>query len=353
MGRASDGLAVAVTIAIPVYRPDLSSFRYCLESATVQAPCGGGVEIIVAIDGEAENTELLKSGLLSCFPGIRKVVLPHGGVGRARNELIRIASGDLILFLDADDFLEPDAARRLCDAAINYDADVVFSNHWRVYGDRRVEVCVFEKEERWSSGRSDGPLGVVLSSGTDQGTVWGKVFSIPFLRDNGLFFSTDLSNGEDQEFMVRCVLKSSAVVAISDYTYNYAYNAESAVRKPSDAYPVALQKTMEEIRADLENEIARESIFQIYNLFVLDRLLVLMINYLCHPGFEGGYSRGKKLCLRTLSLEPYRSALALADLSRFSKARRVVLFCAKRGLFFPIWLVCKVRHMQLKSACKR
>ncbi|MBQ6395377.1 MAG: glycosyltransferase [Atopobiaceae bacterium] len=61
------------------------------------------VEVIVWDDGSTDGTpELLRS-----IPGIRYVLAPHKGVSYARNQLVALAQGEFIAFLDADDVWLP------------------------------------------------------------------------------------------------------------------------------------------------------------------------------------------------------------------------------------------------------
>lgn len=73
-------------------------------SALVQAP--GKVEVIVVDDGSTDNTSQELSRRFGA--GIRVLRrTQRGGIGSARNEGVREASGDLLAFLDSDDLWLP------------------------------------------------------------------------------------------------------------------------------------------------------------------------------------------------------------------------------------------------------
>lgn len=345
---AYDSARSSVTIGIPVYRPDVHMFERCLESALGQS-FEGCVEVLAVLDGEDENRDLLSSGVFDKFPEVRVVCQKHGGEGSARNAIIDLAHGEWLVFLDADDCLDKRAVERFVACAQRCGADVVSSNHWRVYSEKRRAVDYFDADRLWRDDECEGFLDVVLSSGTDQGTVWGKAFSRNFLKEHDLSFDTSLRNGEDQEFMVRCVKCARCIAAITDRTYFYIYSSGSMVRSFSPLYPDMLLVTMKRVSVDLGLSDADANGSALFNQYALDRFLMLVINYLCHPEFDGGYAVRRTRFLEAISSYPYQGALANVRLKDFSASRRFVIICARHGVFAPVRFVGWLRHRQLRK----
>jgi glycosyltransferase involved in cell wall biosynthesis len=82
--------------------------RSSIESALQQThqPC----EVIVVDDGSSDNSRRLLAG----FEDRAKIFyLPHKGETSTRNAGFAASTGDLVCFLDADDYLLPDAAARV------------------------------------------------------------------------------------------------------------------------------------------------------------------------------------------------------------------------------------------------
>lgn len=91
-----------VSVIMPVYNCD----RYISQAVeSILAQTYQSYEIIVIDDGSTDNTRL---ALQPYFEAIRYVYQENQGVSVARNHGISLARGELIAFLDADDFFLPD-----------------------------------------------------------------------------------------------------------------------------------------------------------------------------------------------------------------------------------------------------
>jgi glycosyltransferase involved in cell wall biosynthesis len=95
---------VTISVVIPAYNAARFLPR-CLNSVFAQTL--QPVEVIVVDDGSTDNTAALAAAL-----GARVVSQANGGVSAARNTGIRIASGDWLALLDADDRWAPEKLER-------------------------------------------------------------------------------------------------------------------------------------------------------------------------------------------------------------------------------------------------
>lgn len=76
----------------------------CIESALAQT--ASGVEVIVVDDGSTDNSRVVMAGYDRRLKSVHK---PNGGQASAFNAGFAKSSGDVIIFLDADDLLAPGA----------------------------------------------------------------------------------------------------------------------------------------------------------------------------------------------------------------------------------------------------
>ena len=112
-----------VSLLIPVYNA-AASLRLCLDSAAEQTL--SSLEILCLDDGSADESRAILAEYARRDGRFRILEHPENrGSMAARRTLIREARGEYILFLDADDALEPDACARAWDRICRERTDIV------------------------------------------------------------------------------------------------------------------------------------------------------------------------------------------------------------------------------------
>lgn len=111
-----------VTVVTPIYQPDFRALEVCLRS--VQNP---SVEHLLILDGSenANNLSRLKR-LVRRYKARLMTNADHGGISIATNAGFEAATGDFLLLLDQDDFLEDYWFSAFEIASSN--ADVIYSD---------------------------------------------------------------------------------------------------------------------------------------------------------------------------------------------------------------------------------
>ncbi len=93
-----------LSVVIPYYNLPVEYLQRCLNSIIPQLSDNSIEWEVLVIDDGSDNP--LGTASIS-HPKVSYKRLEHGGPGRARNEGIRLAQGEYILFVDADDYLFP------------------------------------------------------------------------------------------------------------------------------------------------------------------------------------------------------------------------------------------------------
>ncbi len=210
-----------ISVLLPVYNAE-KYIRDTLLSVVNQSY--RNLEIIVLNDGSTDRCEDI---ILSFRDDrIRYLSRENRGVGSARNTLLSLASGEMILFVDADDILSPSFIEKLFQAkerthAAAAAAAVVPFRRKRPEEKERKEECTVY------SGREFVRL-MVKPAGV-------FCYSHSRLFDSSLF--SGLSFPEDRIFedvvlMPRVVLKAEKVVLVKDAVYHYRINRQGLSHGP-------------------------------------------------------------------------------------------------------------------------
>lgn len=122
----------AISLIVPVYNiaPYIGA---CL--ASIRAQSFGDFEAIIVNDGSTDDSLAVISKAIAEDSRFRIITRPNGGLSAARNTGLDAAQGDVIGFVDGDDWLEPDFLRLMHDALTESSADWVSCGLWLDHGE--------------------------------------------------------------------------------------------------------------------------------------------------------------------------------------------------------------------------
>ena len=116
--------AVKISIVVPVYN-DAEFLPTCLDSLVNQTL--KEIEILLINDASTDNSLQILNEYAARDSRIRVFSLPENrGALLARNEGIRHASGEYIMFADGDDYLELNACERVWELEQEEPVDILF-----------------------------------------------------------------------------------------------------------------------------------------------------------------------------------------------------------------------------------
>lgn len=101
-----------ISIIVPVYNAEkfIAKGLDSLAKQTYQH-----IEVLCVNDGSKDNSGKIIDQFAQQYPQIKAFHQKNAGLAKARNDALNNASGDFIMFCDADDYYEPD----MCEAMLN------------------------------------------------------------------------------------------------------------------------------------------------------------------------------------------------------------------------------------------
>lgn len=213
------------SVIIPVKNGERYIHR-CLESILSQPY--NDYEIIVILNGCSDDSLSILQRFADNDERIRIVSTDISGVSNARNLGLEIANGEIVTFVDIDDYLAPNYFESI---------DSSFSSHPNsdavVFNLRKVDHSFPEvqsqlHEDHVITGKQAVEL--FFDGNSDiQGYCCNK--AIRATRLNNARFNTELFMGEDLDFMSRLFYQFKEVVINPNCLYYYCINSESATGK--------------------------------------------------------------------------------------------------------------------------
>lgn len=224
---------IVISFIVPVYNVE-EYLERCIDSIINQGIKETDYEIILVNDGSTDGSLDICTKYENRLSCIRCYSQKNQGLSVARNTGISHAQGQYIMFVDSDDFLEPDKVPDLIKTADELDAELLFYRA-RFYPDRHeiTNIQPFEIEKVY-----DGEY--VLLHGMKVSSVWGNLYLRKFILRVGLKFFEGISH-EDIEYNYRLYPHARRIVFSDIVAYHYNVSGESVTRT-SDS--LKLQKLM-------------------------------------------------------------------------------------------------------------
>lgn len=128
-----------ISVIVPVYQVEAYLER-CVDSILKQTY--QNLEIILVDDGSTDQCPEICDEYEKKDPRIKVIHKENGGLSSARNAGLDAAEGELIAFVDSDDFIEADMLEKLYDALTEHEADMSVCNlEWVDEHGRNIRGC--------------------------------------------------------------------------------------------------------------------------------------------------------------------------------------------------------------------
>lgn len=203
-----------VSVIVPVY--NVSRFLpECIESVINQTY--GDFELILVDDGSTDGSGIICDNYASKDNRIIVLHKTNGGLTSARNAGLSIASGEWIMHLDGDDWIEPDMLLSLISQAnsTGESVDIVDAGFRMVWDDGRIIEVLNNYELTNKQALLTSYIGYAWT------TVCGGIVKRELYEKYGLRSPECVSYCEDFHLAVRLRYYANEVVTLNKCFYNY------------------------------------------------------------------------------------------------------------------------------------
>lgn len=232
-----------VSILIPVY----NASRYiekCLDSVVAQTYTN--LHVAIVDDGSTDNSLAICRRYESKYPFVEVFHQDNHGVGYTRNQLLKHIKGECFLFVDADDWIEPDMIEKLVEMLTKHDLDIAVCSKVIENGNGVTEIVRGSKNlEIWDKERC---IKEFLYHKNINGTLWNKLIRNDIAQ--GVSFDPSVSYGEDALFIWRCLPKVNRIGLNEDTLYHYNLNPNSISHEQFGSKKMSGHKVWSVIYAD-------------------------------------------------------------------------------------------------------
>ena len=224
-----------VSVIVPVYKVE-PYLEKCLDSICSQSY--KNLEIILIDDGSPDNCGAICDNYAMKDMRIKVVHKENAGLGMARNSGLEVATGKYVVFVDSDDWMEPDMVQTLIAAARGHSAEMVICGYRMVSPEGYTRDCSVCKHIESYEGTEEitnqilapivGPKWIDGVENVQEMCVWTNLYSMELIREHNLRFVNEREFlSEDFFFNIAYITKTKKIVRIPEMLYCYRYNENS------------------------------------------------------------------------------------------------------------------------------
>ena len=325
--------SILISVIIPIFRVE-KYLRQCIDSVLSQNY--SNTEIILVDDGSPDECPKICDEYAIRDQRVRVIHKKNGGLSDARNEGLKLASGDYVLFLDSDDYYaHPDFIDAIVEATANGTKDAVFFQRTVYYENSnrpREEKTPYNLE--WNSLDPDILLLDLAKNDQLDASACMKATKRSILLNNGLSFKIGLYS-EDIEWFSRYVtcIRSIALINKPDYCYRKREGSISTSlteKNVSDLF-YTIRMYSSSIR---DSKMNPNRVLAILSYHSYQYYIVLGLAYNCIKG-----------CSRLLFLKECKSYKWRSSYSISKKTQKCALVLKLLGVYLSsIVFGCYIKH---------
>lgn len=227
-----------ISIIIPVYNIE-NYIAQCLESVISQS--FQELEIIVVDDGSTDKSKAICKEYAELDSRIILIHKENGGLVSARKAGLKRATGEYIVYVDGDDWLELDAIEQEYELLKKSNAQIAFFAHYENLEnvEKKVEHGIssgyFDKERMQQVLYPHMIADSQFINGKIYPSIWDMIVLKSLLEKVQYNVDEDISMGEDAACVYPCLLLADSVVIDSRAFYHYRQTSNSMIKQRPDA----------------------------------------------------------------------------------------------------------------------
>lgn len=181
-----------ISVVIPVYKAE-KYIAACIDRVLAQS--FSDFELLLVLDGSFDQSESISKDYAQKDTRIKILKEEHAGVAHVRQVGLNESKGDYLIYVDADDEIEPTYLEELYNKAIVDGADMVVCDYAELTSEGKIERCQQPSELTGIAYFND------ILAGKCYGALWNKLMKRTVVLESGAAFPLNLSMREDLVFL--------------------------------------------------------------------------------------------------------------------------------------------------------
>lgn len=336
---------IEVSIIVPVYKVPEQCLIRCIESIISQTLYD--IEIILVDDGSPDNCGDICDSYAKRDSRVNVIHKENGGLSSARNCGCMAAMGKWIMFVDGDDWIEPDMCRVMLEHGENSKVQLVMCGMYKDYGKSSIAYKYYIKEKTYKNNECKWLQQQLLVYNGNIAVAYCKLIDRKLLIDNKIFHNESLRQGaEGLEFNLRLFEKVKSVEFLDIPFYHYIYNENSISASHDESNHEFVLMCFEKIKEFINNSENKEILTSLYNNRLLYVIITTAISGYFNPSNKEPYREKKRKYEEYLNKPIIFEILHSKQECKLDKKRECVLFFIKHRIFWVLNICGIIRKWQ-------
>lgn len=232
-----------ISVIVPVYQVE-TVLKRCLDSILNQSY--RNFEVLLIDDGSLDMSRTICDQYAATDSRVRVFHQTNQGVSATRNYGLEQATGDYIVFIDSDDWVESEFFATLSHSFGEY--DILFFGG-KILSSEGEEIGLFTPPAMQTPQDSVASIVYSLSCSGILGYMWSMSIKRTLLMDSDIRFRRDISLHEDSIFCYNSLKVTSQVISLSITPYRYLVYQKGrntlSSRIPDNYYEIVLTRISE------------------------------------------------------------------------------------------------------------
>lgn len=320
---------ILISIVVSIYN-EWEYLDKCIDSIVNQTY--KNIEIILVDDGSTDCCGEICDKYAEQDSRIIVIHKPNGGLVSARKAGTKKATGDYIINVDGDDWIEKERIQNLVKGIEQYHADIIYMDGYvREYPDNQVMVKGNLRRGFYTKQQVQEEILMKLASTNHfyekniEMFMWLWAFKRELIKEKQPLIDERISMGEDLACVCECLASTNSVSVIEGGSYHYTQGRVEAISYSNNLSSIRLEALWNQLKQFCKKEYVSPSVYQMMVVIMNQAVAITDFSLFLKKNCEYlyPYSKVKKnsnLVIYGAGKFGYKIMLALSDNDQYHVA---------------------------------
>lgn len=341
------------SIIVPCYNVR-NYLQKCVDSLISQIY--HNIEIILVDDGSTDGTSDICDEYANKDSRIKVIHKENGGLVSARNSGYNVATGEWLMYLDGDDWIDTNTCEKLINYISDYpDIDIIFWKYIQELDNTsikgKMEWPCKEKLHLYSNDECKELAYNTLIYKSGIATAYCKLIRLSYAKKYNIYHDKRLRQGaEGIEFSLRAFYYAGKALYVNEYFNHYRYNPNSISKQVNETNTKYLIDCFRIIEYDIENfenkEIFKEALYQ----RIVYVLIAIAMSTYFHPANKDCLLHKIRKYKQIIESNPlFKESIKKAKIVNIDKLRKIAFFFIRIRMYFVLQIIASLKQYYFKK----